>query len=95
MLRDHLFHASRPDAADGWRFTVRGQVDDVRGPFVDRATAERARLALFQRWRDRARDLGGWASRLTDRRWVIVLPDSVPCLGLPLNPAPCARHTRF
>ena len=85
-LRDHLFVVSYPEG-DGHRWSVRGIKTHPFGPYDAEDTAVADRWALLQRWKARANLRGGYVCCLTRERWVVVLPVSVPCPGMPLHGA--------
>lgn len=90
-VRDHLFLVDLP-AGSGWTFAVRGERVWRFGPFPTLEEATARRWALLQAFRVRAAELGGYLRILTVRRWLVVLPEEVPCAGLPLERAACSRH---
>jgi len=75
-----------------WWFVIIGKERKSYGPFASEAEAQAGRQAMFVRWANRARDLGGEALRLQDDTWVVTLPDGVPCEGKPFQPRATARH---
>ena len=80
---DQLIIATRPSRTPrGWTFAVGGVEWRVHGPYPLGTHAAAAREALLQAWRRRARSLGGWVSVLTPERWLVVLPEGCPRVGL-------------
>ena len=71
------------DADGAWWFTVLGASSQRHGPFQHEAAARLGKEALFRRWASRARALGGYCWRSSDRDWGVSLPEDVPCRGLP------------
>lgn len=81
-----LFLASDPHLSyNRWWFTILGEERRSHGPYPTEAAAARARLELFRKWAARARGLGGEALRLRDDRWLVTLPDGIPCAGRPFR----------
>jgi len=92
-LGDHQFDVQLPtDVGEAWWYQVQGASCWRYGPFPSRAEALGDLEARFQAWRRRARCLGGWAWRRTQREWVVTVPDGVAVPGRPLRRAPCTRH---
>jgi hypothetical protein len=86
------FEASAPYRAYGrWWFAIEGAARRCHGPFPSEEPALAAREALFRRWVGRARALGGEAVRLADSRWIVTLPEGVPCGGRPFVGEAIAR----
>ncbi len=93
-LADHLFLVSYPVAAEGWRWTIRGTRSWAFGPYPSKEAALGHRWALLQRWKAQAVRRGGYVVLLTRIRWVVVLPEGVPCPGLSLHGKPCTVHQK-
>ena len=87
------FRSSKPYYAyERWWFSIQGTEKRTHGPYADLDTASQARLVLFQAWASRARALGGDAVRLEADRWVVTLPEGVPCSGRPFQGQSIAKH---
>lgn len=85
---DQLFIVTRPTLAEGgWRFTVQGQQLQEHGPFESSAEACRFRQGLLAGFKRRARARGGWVSVILPERWLVVLPEGSPVVGLPFQGA--------
>lgn len=94
-LADHQFDVRSPTLEAGaWWYAVEGTRTWRHGPFATAAAAWADVEARFGAWRRRARALGGWAWRRTQREWVVTVPASVEVPGRPLERAPCTRHGR-
>ncbi|MFK7927328.1 MAG: hypothetical protein AB8H79_04020 [Myxococcota bacterium] len=81
-----LFRVALPHLSyHRWWFTVSGQEDRSHGPYPTEQLAMDARFLLFRKWAGRAKHLGGDALRLRDDEWLVTLPPTVPCAGLPFR----------
>ncbi len=93
-LRDHLFHVTYPTTDDGWRWSIRGASTQAFGPYPSKEAAVGHRWSILQSWKAQAVRRGGYVVLLTRIRWVVVLPEGVPCPGLSLHWEPCTVHQK-
>ena len=93
-LQDWLFEVDPPSPGEGgWWFAVDGAKRRSWGPYPTERDALDAAHALFRRWARAARERGGWAWKLTPRRWIVTLPRGCLADGQPFRTEACTRHT--
>lgn len=93
MVRHHRFHLHLDRRPDGWHARLEGTVvvwSD--GPHAAPDHARAAACHEVQRWRRRARALGGWIWWATGRTVLVALPPPHEARGaLPFAPDPVSR----